>query len=83
MLLITCPFCGPRSESEFAYGGPVVDKRPSAPQEMSDTDWITHLTHVPNPMGPVTERWCHTRGCGTWVVITRDTVTHDIVEAAP
>ncbi len=81
MLLITCPFCGPRSESEFAYGGPKVAPRPAAPQDVSDQDWVQHMTHVPNPMGPVEERWWHVRGCGSRLVLTRDTGTHDILGA--
>ena len=78
MLLITCPFCGPRSETEFAYGGPVVEKRPDAPEALSDEDWIDFLTVVPNPMGPVQEKWWHAKGCGGWLTLERDTVTHDI-----
>ena len=40
MLLITCPFCGPRSETEFSYGGPAVPARPDAPQTHPQTDRI-------------------------------------------
>ena len=79
MLLITCPFCGPRSEAEFAYGGPAVAPRPEAPQDLSDEAWIDYLTVVPNPMGPVREKWWHARGCGCWLVLERDTLTHDII----
>ena len=80
MLMIRCPFCGPRNESEFIYGGPAAPRRPEAPSEMSDEDWVTYLTVPPNPMGPVDERWWHARGCGVWLTIRRDTVTHEIVE---
>jgi len=79
MLLITCPFCGPRSEVEFSFGGPVVPKRPEAPQDLSDADWVDYLTVVPNPMGPLQEKWWHGKGCGAWLTLTRDTVTHDII----
>ena len=79
MLLITCPFCGPRSETEFTYGGPAVERRPDAPQELSDEEWVAYLTVVPNPMGPVRERWWHAKGCGAWLLVERDTVTHDIL----
>ena len=80
MLVIRCPFCGPRNESEFVYGGPAAPRRPDEPSQMSDEDWVTYLTVPANPMGPVDERWWHARGCGTWVTIWRDTVTHEIVE---
>lgn len=79
MLTITCPFCGPRAETEFTFGGPAAPKRPDAPQDMSDEDWVNYLTVVPNPMGPVRENWWHGKGCGTWLTVTRDTVTHDII----
>ncbi|MBE1285207.1 MAG: sarcosine oxidase subunit delta [Rhodobacteraceae bacterium] len=80
MMQIPCPFCGLRNESEFVFGGPVGADRPD-PNAVSDEQWVESLTIVPNPLGPVQERWWHARGCGTWVTIWRDTRTHDIVEA--
>ena len=79
MLLINCPFCGPRSEAEYTYGGPVRSKRPDSPQDRSDKEWVEYLTVVPNPMGPVAELWWHAKGCGAWITVSRDTVTHDIL----
>jgi len=78
MLLIRCPFCGPRSETEFAYGGPAAGPRPEDAGKVSDADWVDWLTVPPNPMGPVEERWWHARGCGRWLTVTRDTRTHEI-----
>lgn len=80
MLLITCPFCGPRNEAEFTYGGPVKPTRPD-PDTVDDAEWTQWLAQAPNPVGPVLERWCHTRGCGIWLALWRDTRSHDIVEA--
>ena len=77
MMNIPCPFCGPRNESEFSFGGPVKPVRPD-PNAVSEEDWIEYLTCVPNPLGPVQERWWHVRGCGQWVAIRRHTVTHEI-----
>lgn len=79
MLLIPCPFCGPRNESEFLHGGPAKARRPEDPTALSDAEWIDHLTVPPNPQGPVREHWWHSRGCGQWVTILRDTVTHEIL----
>lgn len=78
MLVITCPFCGERNESEFIFGGPAGADRPD-PTEVSDAEWVDYLTGVPNPLGPVRERWWHTHGCGEWLTLWRDTRTHDIV----
>ncbi len=80
MILIPCPFCGRRNESEFIYGGPVSAERPD-PNAVSDAEWVAYLTVTPNPLGPVQEKWWHARGCGEWLTIWRDTRTHDIVEA--
>lgn len=80
MMLIPCPFCGKRNETEFVYGGPVGPKRPD-PATATDTAWVEYLTVVPNPVGPVEERWWHVKGCGMWLTIWRDTRTHEIVES--
>jgi sarcosine oxidase subunit delta len=79
MLLIDCPFCGARNEIQFVYGGPVSVERPE-PTAVKDDDWVDYLTMVPNPVGPVHEKWWHARGCGEWFTLWRDTVTHDIVQ---
>lgn len=79
MLLISCPFCGARTETEFVYGGPVGPDRPES-VAVSDDEWREFLLMVPNPIGPVEERWWHARGCGDWFTIWRNTVTHDIVD---
>ncbi|MBS0124069.1 sarcosine oxidase subunit delta [Thetidibacter halocola] len=79
MLLIDCPFCGKRTESEFAYGGPALAPRPD-PAALTDAEWVDWLTVPPNPLGWVEERWWHARGCGAWLTLRRHTVTHEIAE---
>ena len=78
MLLIPCPWCGPRDECEFAYGGEAHIKRPKEPDKLSDAEWADYLFMRTNPKGPFRERWVHTHGCGRWFNVFRDTVTHDI-----
>ncbi|MEM7427785.1 MAG: sarcosine oxidase subunit delta [Pseudomonadota bacterium] len=78
MLKITCPFCGPRNESEFIHGGPARPRRPEDAHALTDEDWVAHLTVPDNPIGPAEEKWWHVRGCGQWVTISRHTVTHEI-----
>ena len=78
MLLIPCPWCGPRNECEFAYGGEAHIKRPKEPDKLSDAEWADYLFMRTNPKGPFRERWIHTHGCGRWFNVFRDTVTHDI-----
>jgi sarcosine oxidase, subunit delta len=42
--------------------------------------WVDWLTVPENRPGPVPERWCHARGCGSWLTVLRDTVTHAVLE---
>jgi len=74
MLLITCPHCGVRDESEFSYGGPAYLSRPAF--EVDDIEWANYLFMRDNPRGNYAERWCHAYGCGRWFNAVRDTVTH-------
>ena len=60
---------------------PALSRRPDDPGALTDAEWVDWLTVVPNPLGPVEERWWHVRGCGAWLTIRRDTRTHDIVDA--
>ncbi|NKB63465.1 MAG: sarcosine oxidase subunit delta [Gammaproteobacteria bacterium] len=83
MLLLHCPFCGPRNEIEFAHGGPEKKRRPDSTSDIEDEMWIEYLTVSRNPIGPVAERWWHVRGCGGWFTIYRDTRTHDIIDEGP
>ena len=39
MLHIKCPYCGMRSQNEFAYGGDASVKRPDLNKEISDKEW--------------------------------------------
>ena len=79
MLIINCPFCGPRNESEFINGGPSKIDRPDNPDAVSDADWIDYLIVPRNPIGFVDEEWWHVRGCTQWFSVRRHTATHEIV----
>ncbi len=78
MFLIECPWCGPRDETEFAYGGEAHIDRPKAPDKLSDDAWADYLFMRKNPMGRHLERWVHTCGCRRWFNVERDTVSHAI-----
>ena len=78
MLLIDCPWCGPRSEDEFSYGGEAHIVRPVAPEAESDAQWADYLFMRTNRKGLNLERWVHTHGCRRWFNVARDTVTHRI-----
>ena len=73
MLLIQCPFCGPRAEIEFRYGGEAHIARPSEPDKLDDQAWAEHLFVRKNPRGLHAERWIHQHGCQRWFNAIRDT----------
>jgi sarcosine oxidase subunit delta len=83
MLLIPCPFCGPRPEIEFAYGGQAGLVRPLDPASVDDEAWGAYLYQRDNPRGPHGERWRHLHGCGRFFNVTRNTVTDLFVESPP
>ena len=78
MLLIPCPWCGPRDEIEFRYGGEAHIARPADPDALSDAQWADYLFMRGNPKGRFRERWMHAHGCRRWFNVERDTVTHAV-----
>ena len=83
MLSIPCPWCGERSQVEFAYGGDAAVKRPADPAATSDQAWHDYVFVRDNPKGPLEELWYHAAGCRRFFKVRRDTVTHAILGAAP
>lgn len=76
MLKIKCPWCGPRAEIEFQWGGPAHLAGPVG--DVSHGEWADYLYMRDNKKGADKERWCHSQGCRQWFNIVRNTVTHDI-----
>ena len=73
--LISCPHCGPRPKEEFTVKGAALAR----PEADADTaTWFDHVYLRENPRGLYDEYWHHTSGCRRWLVVTRDTATHDI-----
>jgi heterotetrameric sarcosine oxidase delta subunit len=81
MLLIPCPWCGPRDEIEFRYGGQAHVAYPQDPEALTDAAWADFLFMRDNPRGIWSERWMHAAGCRRWFNLARSTATHDIVGA--
>ena len=76
MLLVTCPWCGPRAETEFNCGGEGGITRPAATETLSDTQWADYVFMRRNPKGLQHEQWRHSSGCGRWFNALRDTVSY-------
>ncbi|MGW4988119.1 sarcosine oxidase subunit alpha family protein [Streptomyces mirabilis] len=79
MLLIPCPWCGPRDEAEFHYGGQAHVPYPDDPSALTDPEWARYLFFRDNPKGPFAERWSHAAGCRKWFNAVRDTATNEIL----
>ncbi len=81
MLLIPCPYCGPRPEPEFT-GGTDTDRIRPGPEAFDENDaWSAYLFHDAVAPGEREERWCHTHGCGHWFLLERDIETGAIGKA--
>ncbi|MET8131805.1 sarcosine oxidase subunit delta family protein [Streptomyces sp. NPDC005251] len=79
MLLIPCPWCGPRDEAEFHYGGQAHVPYPEDSAALTDEEWARYLFFRDNPKGPFAERWSHAAGCRRWFNAVRDTATNEIL----
>ena len=76
MLQIKCPFCGKRDQTEFSYGG---DGQITYPALSADEDsWHDAVFLRQNIYGRQIETWQHSHGCRSWLLVERDTVTHEI-----
>jgi len=79
MQLIECPYCGPREEVEYHYGGQAHVAYPTEAASLSDAEWAEFLFFRDNPKGPFAERWLHSAGCRRWFNAVRDTATHQVL----
>jgi methylglutamate dehydrogenase subunit B len=78
---IPCPSCGERDAREFSYLGDAGVRRPNPDHAGTQHAFFEYVYLRDNPAGPFDEYWCHTAGCRSWLVITRDTRTHEITSA--
>ena len=73
---LNCPICGERDRREFYYRGALVER----PDEAADAAvWDEYLHLRDNNAGPQEEYWSHDAGCGAWVVVTRNTLSHAVL----
>lgn len=75
MLLIPCPHCGARAQTEFVYER-TMDSVVTLDTE-ADAAMETLFART-NPRGVDDELWRHTYGCRAWMVVTRHRVTNEI-----
>ena len=78
---LTCPLCGDRDRREFYYRGDAVGLRRPAP-DAGIAAWDDYLHLRDNPAGETRDLWYHEAGCGAWLVVTRNTITHDVLSVS-
>tara|TARA_B100000902_G_scaffold298801_1_gene286179 strand:+ start:44 stop:316 length:273 start_codon:yes stop_codon:yes gene_type:complete len=77
---IPCPKCGERDRREFYYVGDAkIVNRPSP--DASEDLWNDYLHTRDNPAGVTKDLWYHESGCNSWLIVTRNTVTHEVESA--
>jgi heterotetrameric sarcosine oxidase delta subunit len=77
---IPCPICGERDRREFYYMGHEAFLDRPAP-DAGEEAWDAHVFLRDNPAGETRDLWYHDGGCGSWLLVTRDTVTHAVTGA--
>ena len=78
MLLIDCPWCGLRDQTEFSAHGEAHIARPLDTETLTDEQWGDYVFFRKNPKGMHHERWVHDFGCRRWFNAVRHTATDEI-----
>lgn len=78
-MIINHPLLGPRDASEFTYLGPAsLMLRPNPKSDTAAGDFYQYQYLRDNPAGELQELWYHEQGDRSWLVVTRNTLTHEI-----
>lgn len=79
-MIINHPILGPRDAAEFVYlGDAALLGRPDG-MTASIQEFHDYLYLRDNPAGEHRELWYHEQGDRSWLVVTRNTVTHEITK---
>ena len=80
-MLINHPHLGPRDAAEFVYlGAASLINRPDWQSENASDEFYEYLYLRDNPAGVTHELWFHEQGDRSWLVVTRNTLTHEITK---
>ncbi len=80
---LTCPYCGARDSREFVYRGDAAPRRPDGLTDGGLAAGALDAFHDyvflrDNKAGVMAELWQHVAGCRSWLVVTRDTLRHEV-----
>jgi methylglutamate dehydrogenase subunit B len=78
---IPCPNCGERDTLEFTYLGAAGSTRPDPDDPDAARKFIEYVYLRDNPAGLHREWWFHAAGCQGWLLVERNTLTHEISSA--
>jgi sarcosine oxidase subunit delta len=82
-MIINHPHLGSRDASEFTILGDAnLINRPDWQASDADDAFYNYQYLRDNPAGLHRELWFHEQGDRSWLVVTRDTVTHAVIEVA-
>ncbi|WP_419904352.1 sarcosine oxidase subunit delta [Kiloniella sp.] len=80
-MIINHPLLGPRDAAEFVYKGDAsLINRPDWQADDAAELFHEYLYLRDNPAGEHRELWYHEQGDRSWLVVTRNTLTHDITK---
>ena len=78
-MIINQPLLGPRDAQEFTYlGDASLIDRPDWQADDAAEQFYNYQYLRNNPAGEHRELWFHEGGDRSWLVVTRNTVTHEI-----
>ncbi len=81
-MLIPHPLLGLRDSQEFTYFGDAsLMWRPDPEAPEAEAAFCEYVFLRDNPAGVHRELWFHEQGDRSWLVVTRDTTTHEILGA--
>jgi sarcosine oxidase, subunit delta len=74
--LLTCPHCGEREVTDFAFGGELT-VRPGGQAPFRELCRYNYFRR--NVAGVQREWWFHRSGCQSWFLADRDTCTNEVL----
>lgn len=78
-MIINHPLLGPRDAAEFVYlGDASLINRPEGAADDAAEQFYDYLYLRDNIAGVMRELWYHEQGDRSWLVVTRNTLTHEI-----
>ena len=82
-MIINHPKLGLRDAAEFTIlGDASMLNRPDWQADNADDAFYTYVYLRDNPAGLHRELWFHEQGDRSWLVVTRDTITHAVIDVA-